>query len=160
VPWLVLGAAAWTLVAAEAERTTWIWFGTGSVAYASGHGIHLAANSVGNAVPGETAHLWDEAVGHAIWYAGVALLVIALARTMVDRPRPPLVGYVLAAAVGATWASNAVGTDTLVVQLAALVVAAGFAAYGWRRREGLSITLFVGFAPAVLGLVMRMMLAL
>jgi uncharacterized membrane protein YagU involved in acid resistance len=56
-----------------ARRRIWLVFGAGSIAYASGHGIHLAANSVANASPGPTAHLWDEVVGHYIWYVGVAL---------------------------------------------------------------------------------------
>lgn len=40
--------------------------------YASGHGIHLAANSIGNVSPGPTARLWDEVVGHCVWYATMA----------------------------------------------------------------------------------------
>ena len=82
VPWLVLVPAALTVAAAQVDARTWALFGAGALAYASGHGIHLAANSVNNAVGGETAHLWDETVGHAIWYAGVTLVVAALARTM------------------------------------------------------------------------------
>ncbi|MBC2958948.1 hypothetical protein [Nocardioides deserti] len=49
VPWLVLTPAAATLAAAEASRRVWTSFAAGSVAYASGHGIHLAANSAGSA---------------------------------------------------------------------------------------------------------------
>ena len=120
VPWLVLVPAALTVAAAKADAGTWALFGAGAVAYASGHGIHLAANSVNNAVGGETAHLWDETVGHAIWYAGVALVVAALARTMAGRPRPPLLAHLLALAVGVTWATNAVGAD---LELAGLLVA-------------------------------------
>jgi hypothetical protein len=120
-------------------------FGAGAVTYATGHGIHLAANSVGNADPGPTAHLWDEVVGHDIWYAGVALVVAALAMTMVGRPRPGWIGYLLALAVGATWASNAVGGGTVVTSLA---VALAFAGWGWVHRRDLPVTLLVGFAPA------------
>jgi len=60
VPWLVLAPAALTMWAAPASVRGWMLFGAGVVAYVSGHGIHLAANSVGNQDPGETAHLWDE----------------------------------------------------------------------------------------------------
>ena len=71
VPWLVLvPAAADARGGAAADPRTWVVFGVGAVAYASGHGIHLAANSVGNAEPGPTAHLWDEVVGHDLWYPG------------------------------------------------------------------------------------------
>ena len=88
VPFLVLGPAAATLHAAGAGARTWLVFGIGAVTYATGHGVHLAANSVGNAAPGPTEHLWDEVVGHYIWYTGVALVVAALAMTMSGRPRP------------------------------------------------------------------------
>lgn len=146
VPWLVLLPAALTLRAAGADERTWWVFGAGAVAYVSGHGIHLAANSVGNAHPGETAHLWDEVVGHAVWYAGAAVVLVALARTMIGRDRPGVVGYLLAIAVGLTWASNAIGggPDTL-----ALLVAVAACAYGWRRRRELPVVLLVGFAPVI-----------
>lgn len=74
VPWVVLAPAAVTLAAADAPLRTWILFGSGVVAYTSGHGIHLAANSIGNVNPGETTHLWDEVVGHWLWFFEVALV--------------------------------------------------------------------------------------
>ena len=153
VPWLVLGPAALTLRAARPAARTWWVFGAGVVTYASGHGIHLAANSVGNADPGPTAHLWDEVVGHEIWYLGVALVVVALADTMTGRPRPGPVGWVLALAVGLTWASNAVGGGTVVLSL---VLAAVAAAYGWRRRRELGVVLLVAGLPAVVVLVVEL----
>lgn len=64
VPWLVLVPAAVALSAGHVTQRVWAVFGAGALAYASGHGIHLAANSVGNASPGPTTHLWDEVVGH------------------------------------------------------------------------------------------------
>jgi hypothetical protein len=147
VPWLVLAPAAMTLQAACVGPRVWWTYAAGAGAYVSGHGIHLAANSVGNADPGPTAHLWDEVVGHYVWYAGVAGVLAALAMSMVGRPRPPLVGYVLAVAVGLTWASNAVGGGT---EWFSLLVAAIAAAFGWSRRRELSGVLLVGFAPAAL----------
>jgi hypothetical protein len=146
VPWLVLVPAALTMRAAEAAPRTWAVFGAGAIAYVSGHGIHLAANSIGNADPGDTAHLWDEPVGHAIWYAGAALVVGALALTMVGRPRPRPVGYLLAVAVGLTWATNTLGGGPLVL---GLLVAVGACAFGWVRRAELGVVLVVGFAPAL-----------
>ena len=131
-------------------------FGAGALLYASGHGIHLAANSVNNAVGGETAHLWDETVGHAIWYAGVALVVLALARTMAGRPLPRVIAHLLAVAVGITWATNSVGAD---LEIAGLVVAAGFATYGWRHRADLRLVLLPGFGSAVLWLLAYFMSA-
>ena len=145
VPWLVLVPAALALRTAEPPAHVWFLFGAGVVAYTSGHGIHLAANSVGNAAPGPTAHLWDEVVGHQVWFAGVVLVVAALAVTMSVRPRPPLLGYLLAIGVGMTWASNAVGGGTVVFSLLAALAAA---AYGWVRRESLASVLLVGSLPA------------
>ena len=153
VPWLVLVPAALTLRAAQPPTRTWVVFGAGVVTYASGHGIHLAANSVGNAAPGPTAHLWDEVVGHHLWYLGVALVVVALADTMSGRPRPGWVGYLLALAVGLTWASNAVGGGTVVMSL---VLAAVASSYGWMRRRELGGVLLVAGLPAVVVLAVEL----
>lgn len=151
VPWLVLIPAALTLRADRSDERTWWLFAAGALAYASGHGIHLAGNSVGNAEPSDTAHLWDEVVGHALWYAGVTLVVAALARTMRGRPRPGPIGWLLAVAVGLTWASNAVGGGT-----EAMAVVVGLAAcwFGWRHRRELPVVL-LGFAPGVVLLLAR-----
>ena len=153
VPWLVLVPAALTMRAAGAHPFSWTIFGAGAVAYASGHGIHLAANSIGNAQASDTAHLWDEPVGHHLWFAGVALVVAAIALTMVDRPRPHPVGYLLALAVGLTWASNGIGGGT---ELFSLAVAVGVTAFGWRHRAGLPWLLCVAFGPAAVVLGARL----
>jgi hypothetical protein len=153
-PYVVLAPAALTLVAASAPRDLWLLLGLGGVAYASGHGIHLAANSVGNVEPGVTAHLWDEVVGHHVWFAGVALVGAALALTMPGRARPGhAVGYVVALIVGLTWASNAVGGGTVPFSLAVALVAVGF---GWTHRRGLGVVLLAGFAPAAVLLAARL----
>ena len=112
----------------EASPRTWALFGAGAVAYVSGHGIHLAANSIGNADRGDTAHLWDEVVGHAIWYVGVALSSPRWPATMVGRPRPGRVGYLLAVAVGLTWATNMRGGGPCVL---GVLVAVAACAFGW-----------------------------
>ncbi|GAA4367758.1 hypothetical protein GCM10023146_12600 [Nocardioides caricicola] len=146
VPWAVLVPAAFTMRDAPATQRAWLWFGAGSVLYLTGHGIHLAANSIYNAHPSDTAHLWDEVVGHAIWYAGAALILAALALTMLGRPRPAPVGYLLAIAAGLTWATNMLGGGPIVL---GLVVAVAACAFGWMRRAELGVVLLVGFAPAV-----------
>lgn len=89
-------------------------------------------------------------MGHEIWYAGVALVVVALAMTMPERPRPAPVGYLLAALAGLTWGSNAVGGGTEVLS-ATLAVAA--AAYGWKNRDDLRLVLAVAGVVSVLTMV-------
>ncbi|WP_435741385.1 hypothetical protein [Nocardioides sp. SYSU DS0663] len=151
VPWLVLAPAAATLASAPATGRAWLTFGAGALAYASGHGIHLAANSVANADPGPTAHLWDEVVGHVLWYAGVAVVAAAVATTMRGRRRPTghraAVGIALALGVGITWATNALGGVGTTVP--GLVVALAGAAWGWRHRRELPGLVLVASAAAV-----------
>jgi hypothetical protein len=131
VPFVVLLPALGTLLAAGVPRATYLWFAVGSWLYATGHGIHLSANSIGNVDPTPTAHLWDEQVGHWIWYAGVAVIAATLASTLLERPVPrhPL-AWLLALAVGATWGTNATGGEfTWAGALLAL------AACGWGLRH-------------------------
>lgn len=144
-PYAVLVPAAMTLRAASASGWLWTLFTLGGLAYAEGHGVHLAANSVGNAAPGTTAHLWDEIVGHYVWYGGVAGVTAALAVTMRRRPRAthPL-AYVLTVAAGLTWATNAIGGGTTAL---GLVLAIAVTTFGWRHRSGLPVLLAVGYAP-------------
>jgi len=155
VPWLVLLPAAATVRAARAPASTWAVLAVGAVAYSSGHGIHLAANSVSNSfAPGEqspTAHLWDEVVGHALWYAGVAILVVALGRTMAGRPRPHPAAHLLAVAVGLTWGSNTLGADGLTAP--GLLIAVAIAATGWRGRNDLQAVLLTGFGTGAVFIV-------
>lgn len=124
----------------------WACFGADALAYASGHGIHLAANSVANASPGPTAHLWDEVVGHDGWFAGGALVLAALAASMTDLPCPSPLGYALAVAAGGTWATNAIGGGTV---LCSLVVPVAAVAFGLRHRHHLAGVLWIGYLPAV-----------
>lgn len=58
VPYAALAPAALTLATARVTGRHWGVFAVGALAYTQGHGIHLAANSIGNADPGETAYLW------------------------------------------------------------------------------------------------------
>jgi hypothetical protein len=147
-PFAVLVPAAMALRDARARAPLWALFAVGGLAYAEGHGLHLAANSVGNAAPGETAHLWDELVGHYIWYLGAALVTAALALTMRYRPRATHpAAYALAVAAGITWATNSIGSDALPL---GLLVALGAIAFGWRHRRGLPVLLAVGYAPGAI----------
>lgn len=155
-PYVVTGAAAGALHAAGAGRRCWAAFWFGTVLYTQGHGIHLAANSVGNALPGTdpyVVHLWDETVGHYLWYAGFAVIVVALALAVADRrARGGLAAHLLAAVVGFTHFTNSVEGQTPWLGVGTALV---FAVWGLLTRDGmgrylvtaygLSLVLFAGY---------------
>jgi len=147
VPFLVLLPALGTLLSARVPRPTYVGFAVGSWLYATGHGIHLAANSIGNAAPGETAHLWDEQVGHWLWYAGVAVVAACVATTLPRRPVPrhPL-AWLLAASVGVTWGTNATGGAFTAPGLVLAGLAVG---WGVRHRTDGGVLLAVAGAVGV-----------
>lgn len=150
-PYLVVGTALRVLAAGRPDRLAWGLGALGAIAYVQGHGLHLAANSVGNDAPGETAHLWDEVVGHAIWYAGLGLLVLALIRALDAVPlKVAPIGWLVAVGVGLTVASNAVAGGTMAGSLPVSLVLAG---YGARRRDALGRLLLATLGAAALILV-------
>jgi hypothetical protein len=150
VPYAVVGLAAAFLVSVGAERRTWFFFGGAAIAYTQGHGIHLAANSIANVDPSSTSHLWDEVVGHYIWYGGLALVVAALALAAGDRPatRSPF-GIALAVLFGFTVFTNSVEGGTPWLGLA---TGAAFVVWGLRRRDRLAWLLVPAYAVAVVAL--------
>jgi hypothetical protein len=146
VPYLVGGPALVALAVATTDRRGWWLALVGAGLYVQGHGIHLAANSIGNARgDAPPVHLWDEVVGHWIWYAGVALLVVAVSRA-VAMPASPI-GLLLALGIGATWTTNALEGTTAAGSLA---VALALAAWGARRRDGTGLLLLVAFGTSAL----------
>jgi hypothetical protein len=147
LPLFVLGLAAATLDAARARRATWLLFALGALLYTQGHGIHLAANSVSNVDPGKTAHLWDEIVGHYLWYGGLACIVGALALELADKPLPARPwAFGLAVAFGLTAATNAIEGGTAVL---ALATAAVFIVFGWYHRRGAGAALLAAYAVSL-----------
>jgi hypothetical protein len=149
-PYVVTGAAAGALRAAHASRRAWAVFWLAAVLYVEGHGIHLAANSVGNAIGGDTepAHLWDEHVGHYLWYAGFWLIMAVLAATLAERrPRGGLVAHLLAAVVGFTHFTNSVEGQTAYAGIAVAVL---FVAWGVRTRESLGRLLVTAYVVSLL----------
>jgi hypothetical protein len=82
-PFTVLGAAA--VVVAQLRPPRWVCALAlvAGIAYADGHGIHLAANAIrAEGLTGEaedTAYFWDERFGHIEWHAGLLGLLVAFA---------------------------------------------------------------------------------
>ncbi|MDQ1627917.1 MAG: hypothetical protein QOI54_1661 [Actinomycetota bacterium] len=147
-PYVVTGAAAGALLAAHATRRAWVVFWFAAVLYTQGHGIHLAANSVGNVVPGEPAHLWDERVGHYLFYAGFWLLVAVLAATLSERrPRGGPGAHLLALVVGFTHFTNSVEGQTAY---AGIGVAVLFVLWGLVTRQGLGRVLVTAYGFSLL----------
>ena len=136
-----------------AHRDSWVLLAVAGVVFTQGHGLHLAANSVGNVAPGRTEHLWDEVVGHYIWYTGLALLVFAVARELAPRPLPSgkawWFGILGAAALGVTIFDNL--DEGGVVPAGSLMVAA-FIAYGWRFRRTSGLLLVIAYGVTALAL--------
>lgn len=134
VPYLVVGVAALCLRACAATPRAWLVGGVGGLVYAEGHALHLAGNSVANTGPvgaaAAAAHVWDETVGHGVWYAGLALLVVALALAAPPLRVGPL-AVLLAAGVGVTHATNALGSPTAPLSLLTAVLLTG-----WGLRRG------------------------
>ncbi|MFF5259732.1 hypothetical protein ACFY4C_12360 [Actinomadura viridis] len=150
-PYAVLLPAAAALRAGGAAPRTWILYLLGAITYVEGHGIHLAANSVANVHPSGIAHLWDEYIGHYLWYGGLTLVFIALALTLARRP--PAHGPIpalLALITGITFTTNALEGQTAAVSIA---ITAAFTAWGWTTRHHLGRLLIIAFAPALIMLI-------
>lgn len=136
----------------------WLLAAVGTVLYVEGHGIHLSANSIGNATSGgvgpqaEVTHLWDEVVGHYLWYLGLAIVVSACALAVRGRPLglPRLALLLGGALCGLTWATNGLEGGTALFSLACAVAALALAD---RRRAGLSYALLAATAVAIAVLV-------
>lgn len=144
VPWAVLVPAAVALARAGATRRQWVLLGVGVVLYVEGHGIHLGANSIGNVTPTELGHLWDEVVGHYVWYGGLCVVVGVLADAL-RVPRPGPLRLLLAAGFGITWFTNSIEGGTPVL---GVVVALVLVAWSWprRRQDGVALDVLVAYA--------------
>jgi hypothetical protein len=145
-PYAVTGAAAAVLRGAGATRGAWTGFWFGTVLYTQGHGLHLAANSVGNALPGadpDIVHLWDETISHYLWYAGFTIIVAVLAVTIADRrPRGGPAAHLLAAVVGFTHFTNSIEGQTPWFGIGVAVV---FALWGLFTRDGMGRYLLTAY---------------
>jgi hypothetical protein len=135
LPYLVVGSAGAALAGVATPRRVWLLFGFAAVLYTQGQGIHLAANSIGNVAPGEPAHLWDEVIGHYLWYGGLAGLVAALGLALGDLARPSWrVSLPLTLLFGFTVFTNSIEGGTALL---GLVTGGAFLVWGLYRRERL-----------------------
>lgn len=150
-PYLVLAPVAFALAGVRpAVRTrVWLIFAAGALAYTQGHGIHLAANSLSNLAVDEAltnaplldvVHLWDEQVGHYVWYGGLSLVLIALTaavrrQRLVIEPATMATACLVAVLAGLTYATNALEGHFAWPGLAFGVVLAALLALDRRRRR-------------------------
>lgn len=132
-PYVVAGPALAVLARTAAGRRAWVLALLGAAVFTSGQGMHLSANSISYSTgPADPAYLWDEQVGHHLWFAGLTLLLVVVVRQVEALPLPRGPGpAVLAVLVGVTWAANVVEGGTVPFGAA---LAAGLTAYGWRTR--------------------------
>ena len=139
-PYVVAGPALAVLARTGASRRSWALALLGAAVFTQGHGLHLSANSItfasGDAPP---AYLWDEVVGHHLWFAGLTLLLVVVVHQVRTLP----VGggaSPLAALVGLTWAANVVEGGAVPFGAG---LALGLVAYGARLRASVPGRLLV-----------------
>ena len=163
-PVFVLGPALGALMAARpVERRPWLIFAGGAVLYVEGHGIHLAANSIANEAEGAgsrptpVTHLWDEPIGHHLWYGGLVLVVVALVVALHRRAEGPRLGplpLLLALQFGVTYTTNALEGGTAILGLGTSVAFVAWGAVEVRRGRPadrpVPALVLATFGPAVL----------
>jgi len=156
-PFAVVGAALAALFSFHAPPRALLTAFVGAILYVDGHGIHLAANSIGNEpVSGrarEVAHFWDERFGHVWWHVGWFLLVAAIClaeparRVRLSRRRTATIVFLL----GATLFSNTIEGGDWWLELAGAVL---FCTWALVARRPL-LTTFAGafaFGAALIGI--------
>lgn len=149
-PFAVCIAVAGALRGAGASRGTWTAYLLFVILYAEGKGLHVSANSISNDLGSPhpaVVELWDEKVGHYLWYAGFAGLVAVLASALADRrPRGGALAYLCAAVVGFTHFTNSVEGQTAWFGIAVAVV---FTGWGLFTRDGMGRYLLAAYALAL-----------
>ena len=145
LPYAVVACGGLALLAAP--RRCQVAGVVGLVLYVQGHGLHLAANSIAQQTDSDRAFFWDELAGHAVWYSGLYLLVAALLVGRVAPARPGPVRLLLAVAVGATFATNALGGYAVPL---AVLACAGLLVVAVRQRDGTAVDVGVAAATGLL----------
>lgn len=156
-PFVVVVPLLWFLWSQPTGPRLWLVAAVGSIVYVEGHGIHLAANSISNDRQGmsvmivstnDVVHLWDEVVGHYLWYAGLAILVATCAASARGRSigvRTPVL-VVGGGVSGMTWATNGLEGGTAIASLSCAAVALVWAL---RSDGGLRSALVAGSVVAL-----------
>jgi hypothetical protein len=157
-PFVIVAAAALALTAIGTTRDAVLLALLAGVLYVDGHGIHLAANSIGHEeLSGDAkdvTHFWDETFGHIEWHLGLMTMVAALAlaearsgAARAVRPRSPAVAALTVALLGFTLFTSTVEGGTWWLELAAAAV---LVAWALRAPRPLLVTSAAGFGLAAL----------
>ena len=157
-PFAVAGATSLVLLSLRAAPAAIALALVAGILYVDGHGIHLAANSIGHeTLAGEAedvTHFWDEVFGHIEWHTGWMLLIVAVgvAEALSGARRtawPPSRSIAVAttAILGFTLFTSTVegGTWWLAAATAAVVLV-----WAARARRPLLVTLAGAFATSSL----------
>jgi hypothetical protein len=126
-PFAVIGASALLLRRGATALVLFIAV-FGALLYVSGHGIHLAANSIDyERLTGDArdiAFFWDEEWGHIQWHLGWFVLIVGFC--LAERERPvgvePALGALSALLLATTLFTNTVEGGTWWLELAATAV--------------------------------------
>jgi hypothetical protein len=154
-PFAVVGASALVL-RRGAPAVVFAVAVIGVLLYVNGHGIHLAANSIGHErLTGEArdvAHFWDEEWGHIQWHLGWFVLILGFC--LAERARPvtvePRLGAVSALLLAATLFTSTVEGGTWWLELAAAIVLVPWALLA-RRPLLLSFATAFGLCAVAIG---------
>jgi hypothetical protein len=129
-PFVVVGTTALALASLRAAPAALVLALLAGVLYVDGHGIHLAANSIGHEeLAGDAedvTHFWDETFGHIEWHLGWMLLIAAIGAAEALgraprglRPRSPWLAGATILLLGATLFTSTVEGGTWWLALGA-----------------------------------------
>ena len=140
-PFSVVGAAAAVLLAAQARGAPLVLAAIAAVLYVDGHGIHLAANSIGHeSLSGDArdvTRFWDELFGHIEWHVGwIGLLAAFCLAERGPTTFAPWMVVTTVALLGFTLFTSGVEGGTWWLMLAAAAV---FVPWAVRRRRALLV---------------------
>jgi hypothetical protein len=148
-PFAVVGAAAGVLVAERARGVALAVAVVAAILYVDGHGIHLAANSIGHEDPTgdveRVTHFWDEEWGHFEWHLGLFGLLASFGLAAGPDPVSRGVAAAVVVLLGATFFTSTVEGGTWWLELVATAV---FVPWALRLRRPVLTTCAGAFALA------------